>query len=67
VEARLSAALETGSGAHPATCTMGSRFQVPFLGVKWLGHVVDCAPPLGLHGRLRVNLTSHAAISMTIW
>jgi hypothetical protein len=32
VEARFSASVHPGPGAHPASCTMGSR---SFPGVKW--------------------------------
>jgi hypothetical protein len=34
--------VQTGPGAHPASCTMGAR---SFLGVKWPGCGVDHPPP----------------------
>jgi len=37
-EARISAPVQTGSGPHPASCTMGTR---SFLGLKRPGRGVD--------------------------
>ena len=42
-EARFSAAVQTGPGAHPASYTMGAG---SFPGVKWLGRGVDHPPPI---------------------
>jgi len=42
--ARLSAAVQTGPGAHPASYTMGTGF---FPGVKRLGRGIDHPPHLG--------------------
>jgi hypothetical protein len=42
-EARFSAPVQTGRGAHPASCTMGSG---SFLGVKRPGRGVDHPPHL---------------------
>jgi len=42
-EARFSAAVQTGPGAHPASYTMGAG---SFPGVKWLGRGVDQSPTL---------------------
>jgi hypothetical protein len=63
VEMRFSAAVQTGSGIHPASCTVGTG---SFPGVKWPGRGVDqtssystpvkegkryiSTPPLGLRG-----------------
>jgi len=63
VGARFSAPVQTGFGAHPASCTMGTG---SFQGVKQPGHGIDhptplvlrlkkeysytFTPPLGLHG-----------------
>jgi len=43
VEARFSAPAQTGPGAHPASCTMGTG---SFPGVNWPGREVDHPPPL---------------------
>jgi len=43
--ARYSAPVQTVSGAHPTSYTMGG---VSFLGVNWLGRVVDNPHPLTL-------------------
>jgi len=43
--ARYFAPVQTGSGAHPASYTMD---DVSFLGVNWLGRVVDNPHPLAL-------------------
>jgi hypothetical protein len=40
--ARFSAPVQTGPGAHPASCTMGTG---SFLGVKRPGHSIDHPPP----------------------
>ena len=42
VEARFSTPVQTGPGAHPASCTMGNG---SFLGVKRPGRGVDHPPP----------------------
>jgi len=42
VGARFSAPVQTGPGAHPASCTVGTW---SFLGVKRLGRGVDQPPP----------------------
>jgi len=43
VEARLSAPVQTGPGAHPASYTMG--YQVSLPGVKRPGRGADHPPP----------------------
>ena len=43
LQARFSAPVQTGPGAHPASCTMGTGF---FPGVKWPGRGVDNSPHL---------------------
>jgi len=52
VRARFSASIQTGPGAHPASCTMGT---VSFLGVKWPGHGVDHPPPSSAEVKERVE------------
>jgi hypothetical protein len=42
VGARFFAHVQTGPGAHPASCTMGTGF---FPGVKWPGRGADHPPP----------------------
>jgi hypothetical protein len=42
VEARFFARVQTGPGAHPASCTMGTGF---FPGVKRPGRGADHPPP----------------------
>jgi hypothetical protein len=42
VGARVFAHVQTGPGAHPASCTMGTR---SFPGVKRLGRDADHTPP----------------------
>ena len=42
VGARFFAHVQTGPGAHPASCTMGTG---SFPGVKWLGRGADHPPP----------------------
>jgi hypothetical protein len=42
VGARFFVLVQTGPGAHPASCTMGTG---PFPGVKRPGHVIDHPPP----------------------
>jgi hypothetical protein len=51
--ARFSAPLQTGFGAHPASCTMGTR---SFAGVKWPGRGVDHPPPFSAEVKERVEL-----------
>ena len=43
VGARFSAPVQTGPGAHPASCTKGTR---SFLGVKRPGRGADHPPPI---------------------
>ena len=42
VGGRFSAPVQTRTGAHPASCTVGTGF---FTGVKQLGHGIDRPPP----------------------
>ena len=42
-EANLSAPVQTGPGAHPASCTVGTGY---LLGVNWPGSGVDHPPHL---------------------
>jgi len=53
VGARLSAPVQTGPGAYPASSTMSSR---SFPGVKRLGFGVDHAPPSSADVKERVEL-----------
>ena len=51
--ARFSAPIQTSSGAHPASCKMGTR---SFPGVKRLGRGVDHPSPSGAEVKERVEL-----------
>ena len=53
VGARFSAPVQTGPGAYPASCTMGTG---SFLGVKRPEHGVDHPPPSKCRGQERVGL-----------
>jgi hypothetical protein len=53
VGARFSAPVQTGIGAHPASCTMGTG---SFLGVKWAGREVDHPLPSSAEVKERVQL-----------
>jgi len=53
VEARFSAPLQTGPGAHPASYTMGTG---SFLGVKRSGCGIDYPPPSSAEVKERVDL-----------
>jgi len=53
VEARFSAPLQTGPGAHPASYTMGTG---PFPGVKRTGRGVDHPPPSSAEVKERADL-----------
>jgi hypothetical protein len=52
-EARFSASVQTGPGAHPASCTMGTG---SFPGVKRPGRGVDHPPPSSAEVKERVEL-----------
>ena len=57
VEARFSAPVQTGLGAHPASCTMRTgSFQV----VKRPGRVVEHPPPSSTDIRERIDLYSNS-------
>ena len=51
--ARFSAPVQTGSGAHPVSYTMGTG---SFPGVKWPGHGVDHPPPSSTKVKERLKL-----------
>ena len=51
--ARFSAPLQTGPGAHPASCTIGTG---SFSGVKRSGRGADHPPPSKCQGHERVEL-----------
>ena len=53
VGARYSAPIQTGSEAHPASCTMGTE---SFPGVKWPGRGIDHQPPSSAEVKERVEL-----------
>ena len=53
VEARFSAPVQTGAGAHPASYTMGTG---SFPGVNWLGRGVDHGPPSSAKVKEKVEL-----------
>ena len=57
VGARFSAPVQTGPGAHPASCTMGT---VSFPGVKRPGRGVDHPPPSSAEVGGRVELYLHS-------
>jgi hypothetical protein len=52
-EARFSASVQTGPGAHPVSYTMGSK---SFKGVKRPAGGVDHPPPSGAEVKQRVEL-----------
>jgi hypothetical protein len=51
--ARFSAPVQTGPGAHPPSCTMGTG---SFLGLKRPGRGADHLPPSKCRGQERVGL-----------
>ena len=53
VEARFSALVQTGPGAHPASCTMGTGSSP---GVKWQGHGLDHPPQSRAEVKERLKL-----------
>ena len=53
IESRWGATFQTGPGAYPASCTMGTGF---FPGVKRPGRGADHAPPSKCRGHQRVGL-----------
>ena len=61
--ARFSAPVQTGSGAHPASYTMGT---VSFPGVKRPGRGVDHPPPPSTEVKKRVELYLYSP-SGTSW
>jgi hypothetical protein len=63
VEARFSASDETGPGAHPASCTMGTW---SFSGIKRPGRGVDHPPPSSAEVKLREELHLYST-SMPSW
>ena len=54
---RFSTPVQTGPGAHPASCTMGTG---SFLGVKRPGRGADHPPPSKCRGHERVGLYLHS-------
>jgi len=63
VGARLAAPVQTGPGAHPASCTMGTG---SFLRVKQLRCGVDHLPPSSTEDKERVELYIHPK-SRPLW
>jgi hypothetical protein len=63
VEARFSAPVQTGPGAHPASCTMGTG---SFLGVNRPGRGVDNLLPSSDEVKERVELYLHS-FSVPSW
>jgi hypothetical protein len=53
VGARFSAPVQTGPGAYPDSCTMGTG---SFPGVKWLGCGIDHTPPSSAEVKERVEI-----------
>jgi len=66
VGARFSAAVQTGPGAHPASCTMGTG---SFPGVKQPGDGVDHPPPSSTEVKERVELYlyTHLGLHGLFW
>jgi len=63
MEARFSAPVQTGPGAHPASYTMGTG---SFSGVKRQGHGVDYPPPSSAEVKERIELYPYSS-SGTSW
>ena len=65
MEARFSAPVQTGPGAHPASCTMGTG---SFPGVKRPGRGVDHLPPSSaeVEGRVELYLYSPSGSSWPV-
>ena len=65
VGAKFSAPVQTGPGAHPAPCTMGTG---SFLGVKRLGRSVDHPPPSSaeVEGRVELYIRSPSGPSWSV-
>jgi hypothetical protein len=61
VGARFSTHVQTGPGAHPASCTMGTG---SFPGVKRPGRGVDHPPPSSAEGKDRVELYLYSAVGL---
>ena len=59
--ARYSAPVQTGSGIHPASYTMGTG---SFLGVKQLGCGFDHPPPSSAEVKERVEYTSSPPLGL---
>jgi len=59
---KFSALIQIGPGAHPASCTVGTR---SVLGVKGLRHDVDHPPPssVKVKGRVKLYLYSSSGLS----
>jgi hypothetical protein len=53
--------VQTGTGAHPASCTMGTR---SFLGVKQPGRVVYHPPPPSVEVTERVELYLYSPLGL---
>ena len=63
VEARFSAPVQTGPGAHPASCIMGTR-SFPG-GKEWPGFDADPSPPSSAMVMKEYSYTSTPPISRT--
>jgi len=61
--ARFALAVQTGSEAHLASCTMGTG---PFPGGKWSGRGVNHPPPSSAEVKERVKLTFPSASSLPV-
>jgi len=59
---RFSALVQTGSGAHQASCTMGTG---SFPAVKWLGRDADPSPPSSAVVKKEKTYTSTAPMGRT--
>ena len=63
VRARFSAPVQTGPGAHPASCTMSTG---SFPGVKWLGRGVDHPPSPRAECKERVELYVYCLLAYSM-
>jgi hypothetical protein len=59
----LSTPVQTGPGAHPASCTIGIGL---FNGGKWPGHGINYPPHLALRLKNRVQLFLYCVVSLNL-
>jgi hypothetical protein len=63
VEARYSATIQTGSGAHPAFCKMGTKFFSP--GTKGPRHGVDYPNSFNAEVKERVEIYFYSSLGIS--